>query len=164
MAKKWKMNLSEVRLASSIISLIYFGYMVIRGFNLRPQGDFAIYYWCIGCFAGTALIYSVFYYWIFDADEVRRQEKETMIMAMVKKQLSTKDYKEVIFLYENSGISGDIMNMIVQIIQKEECRFYAKLAGNGNIKLIAKDKHDEEVYNVEIENARYFDANFKFKE
>ena len=54
--------------------------------------------------------------------------------------------------------------MIRQILQKEGCKFYAKLTENKNIYLIVKDKHNEEVYSVEIENHVYFNSNFKFEE
>lgn len=46
----------------------------------------------------------------------------------------------------------DIMDMIIQILEKEGCKFYAKLTENNNIHLVVKDKHNEEVYSVEIEN------------
>ena len=54
--------------------------------------------------------------------------------------------------------------MMNKILQKEECKFYAKLIENNNIYLIVKDKHNEEVFSEEIENHVYFNHNFKFKE
>ena len=56
------------------------------------------------------------------------------------------------------------MDMIMQILQKEGCKFYAKLTENNNIHLVVKDKHNENVYSVEIENLIYFNSNFKFDE
>ena len=58
----------------------------------------------------------------------------------------------------------DKMDMIMQILQKEGCKFYAKITENNNIHLVVKDKHNEEVYSVEIENLIYFNSNFKFDE
>ena len=60
------------------------------------------------------------------------------------------------------GYGSDI-NIMRQILQKEGCKFYAKLT-EKNIYLIVKDKHNEEVYSGEIENHVYFNSNFKFEE
>ena len=66
--------------------------------------------------------------------------------------LSYTDFQQVYFLVTDVGSH---INMMRQILQKEECKFYAKLIDNKNIYLVVKDKHNEEVYSAEIENYVY---------
>ena len=148
--KKRKINSKQANIISLIISGIYFIYMLISGLISKPVGDFAVTYWSIDCVVGTLLIYVIFYILIFKGE----------VNVAIKQCLSTTDYKQVYLLYE----SCDIMNMITKILQKEGCKFYAKLTEDNNVHLIVKDKHDEEVYSTEIENPFYFDKNFKFDE
>ena len=77
------------------------------------------------------------------------------------KLLSYTDFKQVYFLGADDG--SYIINMMNKILQKEECKFYAKLTENDNIYLIVKDKHDEEVFSEVIDYV-YFNYNFEFKE
>ena len=77
------------------------------------------------------------------------------------KLLSYTDFKQVYFLVADDR--SYIINMMNKILQKEECKFYAKLTENNNIYLIVKDKHDEEVFSEVIDYV-YFNYNFEFKE
>ncbi len=158
--KKKKINSKQANIISLIISGIYFIYMLISGLISKPVGDFAVTYWSIGCVVGTLFIYVIFYILIFKGEDKARLEREQQVNVAIKQCLSTTDYKQVYLLYE----SCDIMNMITKILQKEGCKFYAKLTEDNNVHLIVKDKHDEEVYSAEIENPFYFDKNFKFDE
>ena len=137
---------------SLIISAIYLIVSLIRGIIEKPTGDNAVYYWTIGCMVGTAFIYFVFYFVIF-----KGEDKVTEGVTM--QYLSYTDFKEVYFLAEGFGSDIDMMR---KILQKEGCKFYAKLTENNNIFLIVKDKHNEEVYSAEIENHVYFNSNSKF--
>lgn len=157
---KKKINSKQANIISLIISGIYFIYVLINGLVSKPVGDFAVYYWAIGCVAGTLLIYFIFYYFIFKGEDKNIAEREQQIEVEIKQFLSSTDYKQVYFFYE----SCDIMDMIMQILQKEGCKFYAKLTENNNVHLVIKDKHNEEVYSAEIENLIYFNSNFKFDE
>ena len=157
---KKELSSKQANKASLIISGLYFICMLIKGLIFRPVGDDALYFWMIGGFAGTALIYLFLYYFIFKVYDKEMAERDQQIKGKIEQFLSTTDYKQVYFLYE----SCDRMDMIMQILQKEGCKFYAKLTENNNIHLIVKDKHNEEVYSVEIENLFYFTANFKFDE
>ena len=134
--------------------------MLINGLVSKPIGDSAAYYWCIGCVVGTSFIYFIFYYLVFKVDNKKRVEREQQIEVATRQYLSNTDYKQVYFSYK----SCDIMDMIMQILQKEGCKFYAKLTENNNIHLIVKDNHNEEVYSAEIENVIYFNSNLKFGE
>ena len=157
---KKKINSKQANQISLIISAIYFICTFIKGLVSKPVGDFAVYYWAIGCVGGTLLIYFIFYEIIFRGEDIARSEREWQVEVATRQCLSKTDYRQVYFLYE----SCDKMDMIMQILQKEGCKFYAKLTENNNIHLVVKDKHNEEVYSVEIENPIYFNSNFKFDE
>lgn len=157
---KKKINSKQANRISLIISAIYLIYMSIKGAILKPTGDDAAYYWIIACLVGTFFIYGILYFFVFNGNNKRIEENEKRIQSAIRQHLSNTEHRQVYFLYEEC----DIMNMIVQILQKEECKFYAKLTENNNVHLVVKDKYDEEVYSVEIENLIYFNTNFKFDE
>lgn len=161
--KRSKKNLTskQANRISLIISAIYFACSLVNGIVSKPTGDNAVYYWAIGCISGTVFIYFVFYFVIFKGEDKESKESTKEIEIATIQYLSYTEFKEVYFLSE--GFGSDI-DMIRKILQKEGCKFYAKLTENNNILLIAKDKHNEEVYSAEIENHVYFNSNFKFEE
>lgn len=161
--KRSKQNLTskQANRISLIISVIYFIYTLVNGVISKPTGDFAVYYWTLGCIVGTVLIYFVFYFVIFKVEDKVRKERAKEIEIATIQYLSYTEFKEVYFSAE--GVGNDI-DMMRKILQKEGCKFYAKLAENNNILLIVKDKHNEEVYSAEIENHVYFNSNFKSEE
>ena len=161
--KRSKQNLTskQANRISLIISAIYFSYALVNGVISKPTGDFAVYYWMIGCIVGTLFIYCVFYFCIFKGEDKVKKERAKEIEIATIQYLSYTEFKEVYFLVKGSG-SG--IDMIRKILQKEGCKFYAKLTDSKNIYLIVKDKHNEEVYSAEIENHVYFNSNFKFEE
>lgn len=161
---KKKINSKQANQISLIISAIYFICIFIKGLVSKPVGDFAVYYWAIGCVTGTIFVYFIFYFLIFKGDDKLREEKEQKFEVAIKQCLCNTDYKQVYFHYESYEDVEDVMNMIIQILKKEGCKFYAKLTENNNIHLVVKDKHNEEVYSAEIENLIYFNSNFKFDE
>lgn len=161
--KRSKKNLTskQANRISLIISAIYLILSLIRGIIENPTGDNAVYYWVIGCMVGTAFIYFIFYFVIFKGEDKVREERAKVTEGITMQYLSYTDFKEVYFLAE--GVGSDI-DMMRKILQKEGCKFYAKLTENNNVFLIVKDKHNEEVYSAEIENHIYFNSNFKFEE
>lgn len=161
--KRSKQNLTskQANRISLIISVIYFIYTLVNGVISKTTGDFAVYYWMLGCIVGTVLIYFVFYFVIFKAEDKVRKERAKEIEIATIQYLSYTEFKEVYFSAEGFGNDIDMMR---KILQKEGCKFYAKLAENNNILLIVKDKHNEEVYSAEIENHVYFNSNFKFEQ
>lgn len=161
--KRSKKNLTskQANKISLIISAIYLILSLIKGIIAKPTGDMAVYYWTIGCIVGTIFIFFVFYFVIFKGEDKVRKERTKEIEIATIQYLSYTEFKEVYFLAE--GFGSDI-NMMRKILQKEGCKFYAKLTENNNILLIVKDKHNEEVYSAEIENHVYFNSNFKFEE
>lgn len=159
--KKKEINSRQAHAISVIISGIYFICVFLNGLIQRSVGELAvIYYWCIVCCVVPFCIYYIFYVIIFKGEYKASLEKEHEIETIIRKHLSTTDYKQVYLFYETC----DIMDMVMQILQKEGCKFYAKLTENDSIYLIAKDEHNEEVYSAEIENPFYFYSYFKFDE
>ena len=144
---------------SLLISTVYFICVLVIGLILKP--DQAVNYWLMFGITGTLVIFSVSYFMIFN-DFERVLKDEVMEMKIITAQhLSYTDFKQVYFLGADDG--SYIINMMNKILQKEECKFYAKLTENNNIYLIVKDKHDEEVFSEVIDYV-YFNYNFEFKE
>lgn len=151
---KKKLNSNQANGISIFISILYFLCMLVYGVISHPTGEDAFYYWLIGCFIGTTFIYLIFYYMIFKGDEAEDKERIKEIKNATMQCLSYTDFKQVYVI----GLDN-IMN---EILQKEECKFYAKLTEGNNIYLIVKDKH-EEVLSEEIQNYVYFNNKFKIK-
>lgn len=144
---------------SLLISTVYFICVLVIGLILKP--DQAVNYWLTFGITGTLVIFSVSYFMIFN-DFERVLKDEVIEMKIITAQhLSYTDFKQVYFLGADDG--SYIINMMNKILQKEECKFYAKLTENNNIYLIVKDKHDEEVFSEVIDYV-YFNYNFEFKE
>lgn len=157
---KKKLSSKQADRISLAIAAIYFICGLVRGIIEKPSGDLAIAYWFI-VGIGTLAIYLIFYFFIFKGEdkEIDERYKETEFVTI--QQLSYTDFRQVYFKINDSGSHIDMMR---KILQKEGCKFYAKLTENNNIYLIVKDKHDEEVYSREIENYIYFNYNFTFEE
>ena len=158
---KKKLNSKQANRISLVISTLYFIYILVNGIILKPTGEIAVCYWFVGCIVGTIFIYFAFYFFVFKGEEREREERTKKIEIVTAQYLSYTDFKQVYFLVKEYGSHIDMMR---QILQKEGCKFYAKLTKNKNIYLIVKDKHNEEVYSVEIENYVYFNSHFKFEE
>lgn len=158
---KKKLDSKQANRISLLISTVYFIYVLVNGLISKPTGDQAVYYWTMVCAIGTILIYFVFYYMIFKGDDRKLEERVKEMEIVTAQYLSYTDFKQVYFLVTDDGSHIGMMN---KILQKEECKFYAKLTENNNIYLIVKDKHNEEVFSEEIANHVYFNHNFKFKE
>ncbi len=146
-----------IRIRTSwLISTVYFICVLVIGLILKP--DQAVNYWLTFGITGTLAIFNVSYFMIFN-DSIIELEDEMKIITV--QHLSYTDFKQVYFLVADDG--SYIINMMNKILQKEECKFYAKLTENDNIYLIVKDKHDEEVFSEVIDYV-YFNYNFEFKE
>ena len=157
---KKRLNSKQANRISLIVSAVYFSCAYVNGIISKPTGDFAGYYWCIGAGVGTALIYFVLYFLIFKGDDKKNEEETEKIKRATMEKLSYTEFKQVYLVFRNSGSA---VIMIEQILQKEGCKFYARLNENNNIYLIVKDKHNEEVYSAEIIQYDYFASNFTFK-
>lgn len=161
MRRKKKLTSKQANRISLAICAVYFIYMLVNGIISKPTGDQAVYYWMLNCGVGNVLIFFVFYFLVFKGNDRQKEEKELELEDKTIQSLSYTDFQQVYFLVTDEG---NHINMMMQILQKEECKFYAKLTENKNIYLVVKDKHDEEVYNTKIENYVYFNHHFKFHE
>lgn len=129
----------------------------------RCNGIDQVIFWFLGVF--ILPIVSLIVYAIFFANrhyEEQFEEENKHKKAELIPYLSKNDFTEIHF--DLKDYHGDAIDMVKQILQKEECKFYAKLAENDNVIIIAKDKHNEEVYKKKIENLLYIDNYFKIKD
>ena len=156
-----KLSSKQANTISLIISAIYFICVFVRGMILDQTGEDALFYWIACCFVGTGFIFFIFYYFIFNVETIKTEENRKKIEIENIQHLSYTEFKQIYFI---KNPENDIVDMMKQIMQKEECKFYAKLTNKKNIYLIVKDKHNEEVYSREIQNHFYFNSNFRFKE
>ena len=115
----------------------------------------------IGMSAMMSLIAFVIFSVFLNVNEKESQEEYERIKSEILQSLSKESFTRVYYIFEDKS---DITDMFKQILENQECRFYAKLSKEESIILIAKNKHSEEVYNCEIKNYRYFDANFTVHE
>ncbi len=117
--KRSKKNLTskQANRISLVISVIYLILALIEGIIAKPTGDYAVYYWTIGCIVRTVFIYFVFYNVIFKGEDKVRKERTKEIEIATIQYLSYTEFKEVYFLAE--GFGSDI-NMMRKILQKED--------------------------------------------
>lgn len=158
---KKKLSSKQANRISLLISTIGFIFMLVIGLISKPTGKVEICYWIMGCIVAPMFIYLIFYFFIFKGEGRKAEEDAKEIEIVTTQHLSCTDFTQVYFLVKGYGSHIDMMR---QILQKEGCKFYAKLTENKNIYLIVKDKYNEEVYSVEIQNHVYFHYNFKFEE
>ena len=85
---KKKINSKQANQISLIISAIYFICIFIKGLVSKSVGDFAVYYWAIGCVVGTLLIYFFVYEIIFKGEDIARSERERQIEVATRQCLS----------------------------------------------------------------------------
>lgn len=108
----------------------------------------------------TILCYFAFYFFVFKGDEIELEEDNRKIEDEIKQSLSEEDFTEVYYTPKNWGRE---IEMVEQIFKEEDIKFFAKLMENNNNIIIAKDKHNEEVFKTEIANFVYFKHIFKLR-
>lgn len=101
---KKKINSKQANQISLIISAIYFICTFIKGLVSKPVGDFAVYYWAIGCVVGTLLIYFIFYEIIFRGEDIARSERERQVEVATRQCLSKTDYRRKFISYMKVAI------------------------------------------------------------
>ncbi len=159
---KKKLNLSSKQANKITLTIIgiYLILVIINGIVNQKIIHDQSSYWCMLCTGGPLIIYITFYHFIFRGHDKELIEERNRIKTTTIPQLSYTDFRQVYFFLSSSG---DAIAKIMQILRKEECKFYAKLNENDTIYLIVKDKYNEEVYSSEIENYTYFNSHFKFE-
>lgn len=106
------------------------------------------------------VIYMFCYSFVLRGDKREHKERQEAVKAELKKSLSTGELTELIFTPENNGSET---TMVLGILEKQGCRFFAKFNENEKIILIVYDKDEKEVWKEEIVNYFYFDSRFKQK-
>lgn len=158
---KKRLNSKWANRISMAISIMFFMSMFVTAIAMNMDGVWSWVMLCGLATLGTAIVYTIFYVIIFKGEDRKAAEDFIEKENIVLKYLSYIEFKQVYFFIK---VDGDNIDMMRKILQKEECKFYAKLMENNAIYLIAKDKHNEEVYSTEIKNYVYFYSNFKFTE
>ena len=157
--RKRKLTSRQASIISWVITAVNFICVFVNGIILKPTGDAAVWYLGLCCVLETIFIFFVFYFLIFNVYERKIKEIEKNIEDIIIENLSNTDFRQVYFFVITE--KGSHIDMMMEILKKEECKFYAKLTDNQHIYLVVKDKYDEEVYNAEIENYTYFNHHFK---
>lgn len=137
---------------SLVISGLFFicCFLKIRILNLA--GDELIYR-IILILGGTISIFILFYIFIFKGIEKNFNEESIDIKEEILKKLPKNDFKEVYYV---SQLNGSERDMILEILNNINCKFYAKVLKNENICVTVTDNESKQIYTVEIENYRYF--------
>lgn len=85
----------------------------------------------------------------------QKQEKE--IVFTTSQWLSHRDPHLVLFKPIDTSDSTSLM---MQILRNVNCKFYAQLTEENQIKLVAIDKNNEKIFEDIIENVTFFNENF----
>ena len=135
-----------------VCGMLYFWFPYSKGEGILISGMMALII--------VTVIFLFCYEIVLKAGEREDKEREEAIQTELKKNLSTGKLAELIFTPKNNGSET---KMLLGILEKEGCRFFAKLDENENTILLVYDKDDKEVWKEKIENYIYFDARFKQK-
>ena len=158
-----KNNLSrkQVNLILTIIfiaSFILFNIFLFQISNLNPKEEFLL----IPYFSLILASITIFIlYMLLDNGSKEMNEKYE------KLNLELLDvFKETNIFYEvelsKKGIPEPKESMFLEIVKNEGYKFYAELLEDKCIHVICKDSNGKIIYDKNIKNYFYFDANFKF--
>lgn len=154
--KQSKITSKQATIISLLIALIYAIILtiIVETFG-SPNKISVLVYFGLNFF----LAFTISYFIDFEVPDRKREEHRNEIKLRNIQRLSSTSFKQVYFNPEYNGVNTDIM---LTILEKDGCVFYAKLVENNCIYLIIKDKNNEEVFNEKIGNHLYFALNFKF--
>lgn len=158
---KSKLTSKQATRISLLITLTYVIYTIICGICFKPTGEEIIYYFFVNFLIGSCFIFFIFYCIIFKVPNKESDERRKKAEIRNIQRLSSTNFTQVYFDPEDTGGNIDIM---MTILKKEGCIFYAKLTENNCIHLLVKDKHAEEVFNEKIDNHLFFYNNFELQE
>lgn len=154
--KQSKITSKQATIISLLIALIYAIILtIIVETFCSPNKISVLVYFGLNFF----LAFTISYFIDFEVPDRKREEHRNEIKLRNIQRLSSTSFKQVYFNPEYNGVNTDIM---LTILEKDGCVFYAKLVENNCIYLIIKDKNNEEVFNEKIGNHLYFALNFKF--
>lgn len=161
--RKRELTVKQLKTIASIISICFFIGVIIMdishvGFN-NMEG---VILERIGYYVILLMFTILIYYWILDLGKVsikEWKEEDNKIKAEIMEMLSKTEFKEVSFQIKDPESS---VEMLMDILEAEECKFYAKFdEGRDGIIIKCIDKHGDEVYSDMIRNGFYFLSFFK---
>lgn len=157
---KQKLTSKQATCVSWLITLILAILTIIRRISIKNPKDDLVYLLLFTLLA-SLYVFIMLYIVIFKVPDKKRDERRKEIELINIQHLSSTKFTQVYFDPEDTGCSIDIM---MTILKEEGCIFYAKLIEYNWIHLIVKDKHNEEVFNVEIPDHLFFYNNFEIQE
>ena len=160
--RKRELTVKQVRTIAFIISIgIFLGAIIMDISNVKLNSIEITEFFIIerlGFYILLLMFSVVIYDLILIRGKVLRKEDDK-IRANIMEMLSKTDFKEVQFQL----IATDSATMmLLDILEKEQVKFYAKLAkDNDEIIIQCIDKHNDMVHLSKITNFSYFEKFFK---
>lgn len=152
--RKGELAAKDASRIAKIISFIFLMILFIILFKARSE----ILDYIVACMSAITL-WIVIYILIFRGDKKEFEEENIRIGAKLACVLSKTDYKEVQFQLTPTDSAT---MMLLDILEKEQVKFYAKLAeDNEGIVIQCIDKHNDMVHLSKITNFSYFEKFFK---
>lgn len=153
--RKRKLTAKQAKRIATIITAVYLIIAIISVIASKEQDK--LYYMFVAC-GSAGVIWGLFYIFILKGDKAEYEEKTRKIEAELANILSKTEFKQVSFqmIPDTSAIE-----MLLNILEKEQAKFYARLAENNEIILKCIDKHGDVVYLDKISNLHYFKKFFK---
>ena len=157
---KRKLTSKQATRISCLITLILDILVIIRRISIKNPKDDLVYLLVVTLLA-SLYVFIMLYIVIFKVPDKKSDERRKEIELINIQHLSFTKFTQVYFDPEDTGGNIDIM---MTILKKEGCIFYAKLTENNCIHLLVKDKHAEEVFNEKIDNHLFFYNSFELQE
>ena len=152
--RKGELAAKDASRIAKIISFIFLMILFIILFKARSE----ILDYIVACMSAITL-WIVIYILIFRGDKKEFEEENIRIGAKLASVLSKTDFKEVQFQLTPTDSAT---MMLLDILEKEQVKFYAKLAeDNEGIVIQCIDKHNDMVHLSKITNFSYFEKFFK---
>ena len=153
--KRRKLTAEQAKRISTIVSVVYLIIAVIVGIVSRNSEK--LYYICV-CFTVSLTIWTLMYIVILGGAKKEKEEKNRQIGAELANILSRTEFKEVHF---QMTPTDSAIIMLLDILEKEQVTFYAKLDENKDIIIKCVDKHGDVVHLCRTSNFLYFKKFFK---
>lgn len=162
--RKRELTVKQVKTIAFIISIAFFLAIVINDIFYQGKGISTsnIYERIFGyiLFLMLAILIHVFICTLLGGEEKIRSEENHKVKAEIKeKMLSTTEFKKVSLQIEDPERP---IEMLMDILEEEECEFYAKFDDkNDEIIIICINKQGKKIYEDTINNGLYFKNFFK---
>lgn len=157
--RKRELTAKQVKTIASIISIgIFLGAMIMDISHVKFNSIEFLIIERLGDYTLLLMFSIVIYDLILRLGKVPRKEDDDKIRADIMEMLSKTDFKEVYFQLTSTDHAT---MMLLDILEKEQVKFYAKLAEDDEgIILQCIDKHGDMVHESKITNFSYFEKIF----